>query len=80
VYQLRGLSLADWQDLCYPLIAVHAAAYGWHADRKHLLPLLTAHLHTLPLQDPRSMFKALVDEIDQVHQQAWFAQRVGKGA
>jgi hypothetical protein len=79
VFQLRGLSLADWQDLCYPLIAVHAAAYGWHADRKHLLPLLTAHLHTLPLQDPRSMFKALVDELDQVHQQAWFAQASGNG-
>jgi hypothetical protein len=80
LYQLRGLSLADWRDLCDPLIAVHAAAYGWHADREHLLPLLTAHLPTLPLQDPRSTFKALVDEIDQVHQQEWFAQRSGIGA
>ncbi|MGH8065754.1 MAG: BREX system ATP-binding domain-containing protein [Candidatus Entotheonellia bacterium] len=74
-YQLRSLSRTAWQDLCDTLIALHAAAYGWHADREDLLPLLTAHLSTLPLQDPRSTFKALVDELDQVHQQAWFAQR-----
>ena len=80
LYQLHGLSLADWRDLCHPLIAVHSAAYGWHADRERLLPLLTAHLHTLPLQDPRSTFKALVDELDQVHQQEWFAQRSVIGA
>ena len=79
-YQLRGLSLADWRELCHPLMAVHATAYGWHADREHLLPLLTAHLHTLPLQDPRSTFKALVDELDQVQQQEWFAQRSRIGA
>jgi hypothetical protein len=79
VYQLRGPSLAVWQDLSASLIAVHAAAYGWHADRERLLPLLTARLPTLPLQDPRSTFKSLVDELDQVHQQEWFAQRLGAG-
>ena len=42
---------------------------------ERLLSLLTARLPTLPLQDPRSTFKALVDELDQVHQQVWFAQR-----
>jgi P-loop Domain of unknown function (DUF2791) len=75
IYHLRDLSPADWRNLCDPLIAVHAAAYAWHADRERLLPLLTALLSTLPLQDPRSTFKALVDELDQVHQQEWFAQR-----
>jgi hypothetical protein len=55
---------------------VHSAAYAWHADRERLLPLLTALLPTLPLQDPRTTFKALVDELDQVHQQEWFAQRL----
>jgi hypothetical protein len=73
IYQLRELSLADWRDLCDPLIAVHTAAYAWHADRERLLPLLTALLPTLPLQDPRSTLKALVDELDQVHQQKWFS-------
>jgi hypothetical protein len=77
LHQLRGLSLATWQGLCDTLIALHAGAYGWPADRDHLLPLLSARLLTLPLQDPRSTFKALVDELDQVHQQAWFAQRLG---
>ena len=42
IYQLRGFSPVVWQDLCETLIALHAAAYGWHADREHLLPLLTA--------------------------------------
>jgi BREX system ATP-binding protein BrxC/D len=74
IYQLRNLSPAVWRDLCETLIALHAAAYGWHADREHLLPLLTAGLHTLSLQDPRSTFKTLVDELDQLHQQEWFAQ------
>ena len=35
-------------------------------------------LPTLPLQDPRSTFKALVDELDQVHQQEWFAQQAAR--
>jgi P-loop Domain of unknown function (DUF2791) len=75
IYQLHGLSLATWRELCDPLIAVHAAAYGWHADRERLRPLLRALLPNLPLQDPRSTLKALVDEIDQVHQQEWFAEK-----
>lgn len=79
VYQLRSLSLADWQNLCDTLIALHAVAYGWHADRNRLLPLLTARLHTLPLQDLRLTLKALVDELDQVQQREWFAQRVEMG-
>jgi hypothetical protein len=79
VYQLRSLSLADWQNPCDTLIALHAIAYGWHADRHRLLPLLTARLHALPLQDLRLTLKALVDELDQVQQREWFAQRVGRG-
>jgi hypothetical protein len=74
VFQVRSLSPAVWRDLCETLIALHAAAYDWPADRDRLLPLLTASLSTLPLQDTRSTFKALVDELDQVHQQEWFAQ------
>jgi bacteriophage exclusion system BrxC/D-like protein len=80
MYQLRSLSLADWRELCHLLIAVHAAAYGWHAEREQLLPQLAALLSTLPLDDPRSTFKALVDELDQVHQRDWFAQRSGNRA
>ena len=78
IYQLRALSQADWLALCAPLVAVHEAAYGWHADREHLLTRLTALLPTLPLQDPRSTFKALVDELDHVHQQKWFAQQAAR--
>jgi hypothetical protein len=76
-YQLRGLSPAAWRDLCDTLISLHAAAYGWHADRECLLPLLAARLPTLALQDLRATLKALVDALDQVQQQEWFAQRLG---
>jgi hypothetical protein len=75
VYQLPGLSHAAWQDLCSTLIALHAAAYGWHADQRDLVPRLT----TLPLHDSRLTFKALVDELDQVQQQTFFAQGAGVG-
>jgi hypothetical protein len=73
IYQLHGLSQADWLALCGPLIMIHEAAYGWHANRERLLSQLTALLPLLPVQDPRSTFKALVDELDHVHQQQWFA-------
>jgi hypothetical protein len=77
VHYLRGLTRAAWQELCDPLTAMHAAAYGWPADRNRLLALLHARLQTLPLQDPRSTLKALVDELDQVQQRTFFAQRFG---
>lgn len=77
VYHLRGLTRGAWQEICDKLTAMHAAAYGWPADHDHLLAVLHARLQTLPLQDPRSTLKALVDELDQVQQRAFFAQRFG---
>jgi len=79
VYHLGGLSRAAWQELCHTLVGLHAAAYGWHADQAHLGPLLTTRLAMLPLHDPRATLKALVDELDQVQQQTFFAQSVGVG-
>ncbi len=76
VHHLRGLSRAAWHDLCATLMTLHAAAYHWPADHAHLMPVLTARLQTLPLHDPRATLKALVDELDQVQQQAFFAQRL----
>lgn len=78
VYHLRGLSPAAWQSLCATLIMLHAAAYRWPASQEALLPALTARLRTLPLQDPRTTFKGLVDELDQAQQQAFFAERGGE--
>ena len=75
VHHLRGLSRVAWHDLGTTLMTLHAAAYHWPADHAHLMPLLTARLQTLPLHDPRATLKALVDELDQVQQQAFFAQR-----
>ena len=77
VYQLRGLSRHAWQELCDKLLALHAAAYDWPADRERLLPMLITRLQALPLQDLRATFKGLVDELDQVQQQTFFAQRSG---
>jgi hypothetical protein len=56
---------------------LHAMTYDWHPDRARLLPLLTARLQMLPLQDLCLTLKALGDEFDQVQQQKWFTQRLG---
>jgi hypothetical protein len=76
IYQLHSLSPAVWRELCDTLISLHAAAYSWFTDRQLLLARLTALLPNLPLQDSRSTFKALVDELDHVHQQEWFTRHV----
>jgi hypothetical protein len=74
VYQLHGLSLAAWHEICARLITLHALAYGWSADHALLLPQLTARFPTLPLQDTRATLKALVDELDYAQQQEFFAR------
>src|SRR5262249_25326360 len=79
VHDLRGLSRAAWHDLSPTLIALHAAAYHWPADHTRLMPVLTTRLQTLPVHDPRTTLKALVDELDQVQQQAFFAQQQAGG-
>ena len=75
MYHLQGLSRTAWHDLSATLIALHAAAYHWPADHTRLMPVLTARLQTLPLHDPRTTLKTLVDEVDQVQQQAFFARQ-----
>ena len=37
--------------------------------------MLTGRLQALPLQDPRTTLKGLVDELDQAQQQAFFRER-----
>jgi len=74
IYQLRSLSRDAWLDLCKTLITLHGEAYQWTAEQDNLLPRLTERLGTLPLQDTRLTLKALVDELDQVQQQAFFAR------
>ena len=74
IYQLHGLSRPAWQDLCATLITLHARAYRWSVDHAQLLARLTARLPTLPLQDTRATLKALVDELDHMQQQEFFAR------
>ena len=77
-YQLRGLSLEAWHELCGMLIALHGRAYSWLAEHGRLLPLLHKRLETLPLQDTRVTLKGLVDELDQVEQQMFFERVEGE--
>ena len=72
VYVLRGLSRSAWQDLSETLIGLHAEAYQWAVDREHLRTLLHDRLNALPLQDTRVTLKGLIDELDQVQQEAFF--------
>lgn len=74
VYQLSSLSRSDWQELCETLVALHGTAYQWAAHRDGLLPRLVDRLDVLPLQDTRATLKALVDELDQAQQEAFFAE------
>jgi hypothetical protein len=74
IYQLHGLSRTAWQDLCATLITLHTRAYHWSGDHTQLLARLSARLSTLPLQDTRATLKALVDELDDVQQQEFFAR------
>jgi hypothetical protein len=74
IYQLHSLSRTAWQDLCATLITLHARAYRWSVDHAQLLARLTARLSSLPLQDTRATLKALVDELDDVQQQEFFAR------
>jgi hypothetical protein len=73
VYPLRSLSRAAWQDLSETLMALHTEAYQWAADREHLRTLLHHRLSSLPLQDTRLTLKGLIDELDHVQQEAFFA-------
>lgn len=76
IYQLRGLSRHAWQNLCETLIALHGAAYQWPPTPEQLMPRLCERLDRLPLQDTRTTLKALVDTLDQVQQQRFFAQTI----
>jgi hypothetical protein len=77
VYDLRGLSEAEWQGICQQLIVLHGAAYDWPADPEQLGPRLSARLRTMRAPEPRFVLKALVDELDQEQQQHFFARRFG---
>ena len=55
------------------LTDLHAEAYQWTADREQLRAQLYDRLGSLPLDDTRVTLKGLMDEIDQVQQEAFFA-------
>ena len=78
VYHLRGLSRAAWHALCATLSRSMLRHTAGQPTRRHCCPVLTTRLQTLPLQDPRTTLKGLVDELDQAQQQTFFAQQVGE--
>ena len=74
-YDLQGLSTAEWWPLCEQLIGLHAAAYRWHPDPDPLMVRLKTRQQAMRQQEARVILKALVDELDQVQQQDFFARR-----
>jgi hypothetical protein len=76
-YDLHSLSTDEWWTLCEQLIGLHAAAYHWHPAPKQLMPRLKARHQAMRQQEARAILKALVDELDQVQQQAFFARHAG---
>jgi hypothetical protein len=74
-YDLHSLSTNEWWTLCEQLVSLHAAAYRWHPGPGQLLPRLKARQQVMRQQETRVILKALVDELDQEQQQAFFARR-----
>ena len=73
-YNLHRLSTDEWWTLGEQLISLHAAAYHWRPDPAQLMPLLKKRHQAMRQQEARVILKALVDELDQVQQQAFFAR------
>ncbi len=74
VYPLQSLTRPVWQRLCDTLVALHTLAYHWNTDSDRLRQRLYDRLDALPLEDTRTALKGLVDELDQRHQDVFFAQ------
>lgn len=75
-YDLHGLSTDEWWTLCERLIGLHAAAYRWRPDPAQLMARLKTRQQAMRQQEARVILKALVDELDQVQQQDFFARHV----
>jgi hypothetical protein len=69
IHDLYGLSSQKWQALAEKLIFFHAKAYGWQPPDTQLQEQLQKTLNETSAHEPRLKIKALVDQLDFVHQE-----------
>jgi hypothetical protein len=69
VYRLHDLTLNEWKDLSEKLIVLHARAYGWQPPETRTREELAGRLSETRDQEARLKLKALVDQLDLIHQE-----------
>ncbi|CAK8717300.1 ATP-binding protein [Candidatus Electrothrix aarhusensis] len=68
IYDLHDLSSKEWQTLAEKLIYLHAKAYDWQPEPKALQKQLAVTLKETGAREARLKIKALVNQLDFVHQ------------
>ncbi len=69
IHNLHDLSSREWQTLAEKLIHLHAKAYDWQPEPKELQKQLAATLKETGAREARLKIKALVNQLDFVHQE-----------
>ena len=67
-YRLQDLSENEWNELIEKLIHLHARAYGWNPPKGQMRQEMSQRLAEMQGQETRLRLKALVDQLDLVHQ------------
>lgn len=69
VYRLHDLTLKEWKGLSEKLIVLHARAYGWQPPEIRTREEMAGRLSKTGRQEARLKLKALVDQLDLIHQE-----------
>jgi hypothetical protein len=69
VYRLHDLTLKEWKELSEKLIVLHARAYGWQPPETRTREEMADRLSKTRHQEARLKLKALVDQLDLIHQE-----------
>ncbi|MDM8524371.1 DUF2791 family P-loop domain-containing protein [Desulfococcaceae bacterium HSG8] len=68
VCRLHDLTPMEWKDLSKKLIEIHTRAYGWQPLEPKIRRRMARRLTETRTQEARLKFKALVDQLDLIHQ------------
>lgn len=68
IYRLHDLTQNEWKDLCRKLMVLHGRAYGWQPPKTRTQNKLTGCLPHMRDQETRLKLKALVEQLDIIHQ------------
>ena len=72
LYRLHDLTPKEWRTLCEKLIILHGRAYGWQPPEKRAREALSICLKYTRDQEARLKLKALVEQLDIIHQNQLF--------